>query len=182
MSNDFSSRLVFLLGTKKKAEFARELGIPAPMYHRYENGQIPQYDNLRVISAKTGKSVEWLLTGREDCVVEVSRSNLRIELHVAKKCLGKTFHQLAEMMGVDFSLVDAVANGRSEPTDTLSHAFETRIQPLVEARCASPPPSEPSQCLDVATLRNELAPVLERLSAMETDVKLIKKLLAKMEE
>lgn len=46
----------------------------------------------------------------------------------------------------------------------------------------SPPPSEPSQCLDVATLRNELAPVLERLSAMETDVKLIKKLLAKMEE
>lgn len=33
------------------------------MYHRYENGQIPQLDNLKVIADKCGVTVDWLLTG-----------------------------------------------------------------------------------------------------------------------
>lgn len=178
MSNDFSSRLISLRGNKKKAEFARELGIPAPMYHRYENGQVPQYDNLKVISSKTGRSVEWLLTGREDGAVECGRSSLSIELHVAKKCLGKTFHQLAEIMGVEFSLVDSVAYGKSEPTDTLSNAFETKIVPLLESFESS----QREQSSISFQMRHALEPLLERLSAIETDVSLIKKLLAKKED
>lgn len=99
-----------------------------------------------------------------------------------KFLFGDSMTALSCKMGVDVDDLTKIVNTHGNPTSAISHAFETRIQPLIEARCASPPPSEPSQCVDVATLRNELAPVLERLSAMETDVKLIKKLLAKMEE
>jgi transcriptional regulator with XRE-family HTH domain len=47
-----------------KAEFARYLNIPAPMYNRYENGQVPKECNLRVIADRCGVTVDYLL-GRE---------------------------------------------------------------------------------------------------------------------
>lgn len=63
--SDFSERLVSLRGDRNKAEFARYLEIPAPMYHRYELGQIPKNENLQVIAQKCGVTVDWLLTGVE---------------------------------------------------------------------------------------------------------------------
>lgn len=60
-SKDFSERLIGLRGLRKKAEFARFLGIPAPMYHRYESGQVPKEANLRVISERCGVTIDWLL-------------------------------------------------------------------------------------------------------------------------
>lgn len=65
MSDFFSDRLRELRGNRNKAEFARFLGIPAPMYHRYELGQVPKEDNLRVISKRCQVTVDWLL-GLED--------------------------------------------------------------------------------------------------------------------
>jgi Helix-turn-helix. len=64
MSNFFSERLKSLRGARKPAEFARFLGIPAPMYHRYENGQIPKENNLRVIAEKCGVTVDSLLSNK----------------------------------------------------------------------------------------------------------------------
>lgn len=65
MSDLFQDRLKKLRGDRNKAQFSRFLGIPPPMYHRYEEGQIPNTDNLRVIAERCKVSVDWLLTGRE---------------------------------------------------------------------------------------------------------------------
>jgi transcriptional regulator with XRE-family HTH domain len=64
VSDLFSERLKSLRGDRNKAEFARVLGIPAPMYHRYEDGQVPKENNLRVIAERCGVTIDWLL-GRE---------------------------------------------------------------------------------------------------------------------
>ena len=64
-SNFFSERLFALRGNRTKAEFARFLGIPAPMYHRYELGQIPKNENLKVISEKCGVTVDSLLSSNK---------------------------------------------------------------------------------------------------------------------
>jgi transcriptional regulator with XRE-family HTH domain len=61
MSDFFSTRLKALRGDRNKAAFSRFLGIPAPMYHRYELGQVPKKDNLRVIAEKCGVTIDWLL-------------------------------------------------------------------------------------------------------------------------
>jgi transcriptional regulator with XRE-family HTH domain len=61
MSDFFSTRLKLLRGDRNKAEFSRFLGIPAPMYHRYELGQVPKQENLRVISDRCGVTIDWLL-------------------------------------------------------------------------------------------------------------------------
>ena len=50
-----------LRGDRSKAEFAREIGVSAPLYQNYENGRVPAADKLSLISQKTGKSVDWLL-------------------------------------------------------------------------------------------------------------------------
>jgi len=63
MSDFFASRLRLLRGKQSKAEFARLLGIPPPMYHRYEGGQVPKSGNLQVIAAKCNTTVDWLLGG-----------------------------------------------------------------------------------------------------------------------
>jgi hypothetical protein len=50
-----------LRGNRAKATFARFLGIPAPMYHRYERGQVPKEKNLQVLAERCGVTVDWLL-------------------------------------------------------------------------------------------------------------------------
>lgn len=61
MSDFFSARLRELRGIRSKAEFARFLGVPAPMYHRYELGQVPKSHYLQVISDRCGVTIEYLL-------------------------------------------------------------------------------------------------------------------------
>ena len=67
MSNYFSKRLIELRGDRRQSEFARFLGIPAPMYHRYEKGQIPRISQLTSIAEKCGITIESLLEGNQ-CV------------------------------------------------------------------------------------------------------------------
>ena len=61
MSDFFSARLKALRGTRSKAEFARLIGVPAPMYHRYELGQVPKSHYLQVIADRCGVTIEYLL-------------------------------------------------------------------------------------------------------------------------
>jgi transcriptional regulator with XRE-family HTH domain len=57
----FVERLVALRNGRSKADFARFLGLPAPVYQRYEEGRIPSADNLTVIATKCAVSVDYLL-------------------------------------------------------------------------------------------------------------------------
>jgi transcriptional regulator with XRE-family HTH domain len=63
MSNLFSDRLKALRGDRKKAEFARIIGVSAPDYQRYENGRMPRADVLSDISVRLGMTVDELLSG-----------------------------------------------------------------------------------------------------------------------
>jgi transcriptional regulator with XRE-family HTH domain len=65
MSNLFSDRLKALRGCRKKAEFARLLGVSAPDYQRYENGRMPRADVLSVISKRLNMTVDQLLSGND---------------------------------------------------------------------------------------------------------------------
>jgi hypothetical protein len=57
----FSSRLRDVRGNRKKADFARFLGISATLYQRYENGRIPRADILSCIAQRSNVSSSWLL-------------------------------------------------------------------------------------------------------------------------
>ncbi|MGI5868659.1 MAG: helix-turn-helix domain-containing protein [Kiritimatiellia bacterium] len=61
----FFDRLERLRGKRTKAGFSREIGVSPPLYQKWASGSIPGGDKLNSISKATGKSVEWLLTGKE---------------------------------------------------------------------------------------------------------------------
>lgn len=63
--NNFSERLIFLRGKRSKAEFARIIGVSAPLYHQWENGQIPSYDKALLIAKACDIPVDVLLTGKQ---------------------------------------------------------------------------------------------------------------------
>ena len=80
-SEDFFSRLLSLHNGMNGAEFCRFIGISTPLYQKWKNGAVPGYDKLKLISEKTGKSVDWLLTGRETPAVDPhSRDNILASL------------------------------------------------------------------------------------------------------
>lgn len=65
----FSERLKGLRGDRKKAEFARFLGVSSPQtYQNYEAGRIPEPEILINIADKCGVTVDWLF-GREPTMV-----------------------------------------------------------------------------------------------------------------
>jgi transcriptional regulator with XRE-family HTH domain len=65
-NNLFGDRLRDLRGTRKKAEFARFLGVDAPAYQRYEDGMVPRADCLCTMAQRAGVSVEWLIGANHD--------------------------------------------------------------------------------------------------------------------
>jgi len=72
VSDFFSARLKALRGTRSKAEFARLIGVPAPMYHRYELGQVPKSHYLQVIADRCGVTIEYLLGDKPDLASHAS--------------------------------------------------------------------------------------------------------------
>jgi transcriptional regulator with XRE-family HTH domain len=63
---DISDRLKHVRGKKKKAEFAKILGIPQPNLSKYESGRMPPADVMQKIADYGGVTVKWLLTGKEE--------------------------------------------------------------------------------------------------------------------
>jgi transcriptional regulator with XRE-family HTH domain len=63
---DISDRIKQVRGKKKKAEFARILGIPQPNLSKYESGRLPPADILQKVADYGEVSVKWLLTGEEE--------------------------------------------------------------------------------------------------------------------
>lgn len=60
-NSGFAERLKALRGTQSKSEFARKIGVSAPVYQRYEDGRIPRANILSVIAERCGVSFEYLL-------------------------------------------------------------------------------------------------------------------------
>ena len=60
----FRKRLAGLRGNRSKAEFARFIGVSAPLYHQWENGATPTYNKALLIADKCGVSIDWLLGGK----------------------------------------------------------------------------------------------------------------------
>ena len=71
--SSFSERLKTLRATRSKAEFARFLGFPPPVYQRYEDGRIPSPTNLSVIAERCSVSLDYLL-GRAPASAPASAS------------------------------------------------------------------------------------------------------------
>jgi len=72
----FSERLKHLYkesGCKNEAIFAREIGLNYTTIRKYlrQDGTVPEWPQLLSISEHTGRSVEWLLTGKE--ISEINR-------------------------------------------------------------------------------------------------------------
>jgi transcriptional regulator with XRE-family HTH domain len=88
MSNSFYLKLAGLRGSRSKADFARFLAIPAPMYHRYELGQVPQHDNLKVIADKCNCTVDWLLEEGFGSRLQQSREKAGLSRELFVKRLG----------------------------------------------------------------------------------------------
>ncbi len=62
--NLFQDRLIQLRGSRTKAEFARFIGVSAPLYHQWEGGATPTYNKAVLIAQKCDVPVEWLLNGK----------------------------------------------------------------------------------------------------------------------
>jgi len=107
----FSERLKSLRGNRNKAQFSRELCIPAPVYQRYEEGRIPNHDNLSVIACKCGVTVDWLL-GRTE-LHNVAKNEMVSFLAQSEK-RGDELHNVAKNDTVSFL-------AQSEKEDTELH-------------------------------------------------------------
>lgn len=63
---DIGERLKILRGKKTQSEFASEIGTTLRAYQHYEAGERePDTNLLKEISAKHGKSIDWILKGAE---------------------------------------------------------------------------------------------------------------------
>ncbi len=65
MRATFSDRLASLVKGGTKGDFAAKIGVPPQQLSRYLRGQLPDTPVLKRIAEVTGRSVDWLLTGRE---------------------------------------------------------------------------------------------------------------------
>jgi predicted transcriptional regulator len=132
MLNNFSERLKSLRGSQSKADFARFLGVSAPLYQRYEEGRTPRSDILSVIATKCNKTVEWLLAGKESVMIS-NTSDIRDMIIRGMGATGKNAHDLAELMGVSPGEVQSALKGDSQNL-AFTHAFEQHVQPIIDMR------------------------------------------------
>jgi transcriptional regulator with XRE-family HTH domain len=136
VSKIFSERLQELRGTRKKAEFARFLGIPKPQtYQNYEAGRVPETEMLINIADKCGCTVDWLLgrdaphflreqpgeyrvtragqTVRYSFLVAWSTEDLQNNLEIARAA--EDWGLVAEIAGL---LQERKKNGRPKPEES----------------------------------------------------------------
>ena len=69
-------RLREIKGNRSTAAFARFLDVGVSTLHNYENGRTPPIDFLLNVAARTGVSIEWLLTGTGQKYEQVAEEEL----------------------------------------------------------------------------------------------------------
>jgi transcriptional regulator with XRE-family HTH domain len=62
---DFGKRLREAFNNASNVEIAKVLGVTEAGVRNYLNGRIPSAETLYLISVKTNRSIDWLVTGRE---------------------------------------------------------------------------------------------------------------------
>jgi Helix-turn-helix len=65
----FIGRFVEVCGTGEASEIQRLLNLPYQTVRNYLGGRLPNPDKLILISAVTGCSIDWLLTGRGEKLI-----------------------------------------------------------------------------------------------------------------
>ena len=71
---EFAARLVEACGTRETAQISRLLRISYQAAKNYiEEGRFPKAEILIVIAERTGCSIDWLLTGRGNKFIDLSR-------------------------------------------------------------------------------------------------------------
>jgi hypothetical protein len=71
---EFAARLIEACGTNETAGISRFLGISYQAAKNYlEEGRYPKAEILIVIAERTGHSIYWLLTGRGNKYIDLSR-------------------------------------------------------------------------------------------------------------
>jgi hypothetical protein len=71
---EFAARLIEACGTREPAEISRLLGISYQAAKNYlEEGRYPKAEILIVIAERTGCSIYWLLTGKGNKYIDLSR-------------------------------------------------------------------------------------------------------------
>lgn len=132
MSNFFAERLKKLRGDRSKAEFARFLGVSAPVYQRYEEGRIPRADTLSVIAERLGVTVRWLLNGDGLVMSAVYESGVR-----EPQLIGDD----VESMRREISALKAELKQALDVISNLSVALAVRENGLSPPLGAAPPAS-----------------------------------------
>lgn len=67
---EFATRLIELCGTSEPAKVQRSLGISYQSAKNYLSGRYPDPEILIKIALVTGCSIDWLLTGRGEKIIE----------------------------------------------------------------------------------------------------------------
>ena len=115
LNRAISDRLVLLRGNRTKAEFARLIGVSAPLYHQWENGQVPTGEKALLIAEKTGTTVDYLLTGKEPPLMEfLPNPVLKI-----RRRLGLTQQEMGDKLGVAKNYIYLLESGRKPITTSM---------------------------------------------------------------
>jgi transcriptional regulator with XRE-family HTH domain len=150
----FSERLKTLRKDSNKAEFSRFLGIPAPMYHRYEQGQIPKEGNLRVIANRCGVTIDWLL-GRDDSPPQT----ISAELHHRGVVKLQKGHKTAKGSTSPQGCCEVAKGSESGKGSTSAQGCAEVAKGSTPAVCRYP---------EACDLGGELAAVRERMAEVES--------------
>ena len=151
------------VSSKKLAEIA---GVAPSSVTKWSNGASIRNDALSRIAIYFGKTVDWLLTGREGVSTRLEYG-MREMLFEAKGATGLTVPGLAAKMGVDKREVEKIMNEGGNPSGALEAAFEKHLQPAIDAARSSAP-----ECPGCAALKSEVdflrARLTEALSKIPT--------------
>lgn len=69
----FARRMKLLRGTLSQADIARKIGVSAPLYNQWENGQVPTVEKVLLISSTFNVSAQWLILGQQ--VIEAAEES-----------------------------------------------------------------------------------------------------------
>ena len=127
----FFNRLEKLRSSMSKADFSRKTGISQPLYQKWMAGAIPSGDKLKLIADAFDVSVDWLLTGRDNISFSVSRDFRDRFLQACDK-LDVSPMKIIEIMGVKNQDVQDIIHKKKPETYEITHAFDKKIDPLLE--------------------------------------------------
>lgn len=112
---DFGRRLKEAFDNEPNGRIAAKLGVAENTVGFYVRGRVPDAEMLIRISNATGRSVDWLLTGRERAPREVVVERLVTDPIINREELKRLVREIVrEEMSPPFDLDAAIASGKGD--------------------------------------------------------------------